>query len=114
MLIKIRELKTKKHKIYEYIIISLYLPNQNNKIILIRFKIHIINDLSIKILIDINIIKLKIIVLDTNKDLIIIKSYEFFQISIFIIIKDSYIDVIIINKSRFIILAYSFLIILIK
>ena len=41
-------------------------------------KIHIINDLFIKIFIDIDIIKFKVIVLDINKNLIIIKSYESF------------------------------------
>ena len=43
---------------------------------LIRYKIYIINNLSAKALININIIKPKDIILDTNKDLTIISSYE--------------------------------------
>ena len=53
------------------------MPNENsNKVILIRYKIYIINNLSIKALININIIKLKDIILNTNKNLIIINSYN--------------------------------------
>ena len=67
----------KKYKIYNYIIIPLYLFNQSDKVILIYYKIYIINDLFIKIFIDIDIIKFGTIILDIDKNLIIIKSCEF-------------------------------------
>ena len=51
-----RGLKFNKHKISKYIISSFYLLNKNNIIILILRKIHIINNLKIKNLININII----------------------------------------------------------
>ena len=53
------------------------MPNKDgSKVILIRYKIYIINNLLVKILISINIIKLESIILDINKDLIIINSYD--------------------------------------
>ena len=56
-------------------VILIYIPSLNS-IILIYYKIYIINDLSVKVLISIDIIKPKGIVLDTNKDLTIIGSYK--------------------------------------
>lgn len=84
--IKIRELNIKKYDVCEYAIILIYIFNENDNVILIRRKIHIIDDLSIKIFININIIKFKIIVLDINKDRIIIKFCESLYILMFIII----------------------------
>ena len=62
---------------YEYTIISIYIPSNNsNKVALIRYKIYIIDDLLVKALININIIKLKLIILNISKDLITIGSYN--------------------------------------
>ena len=74
MSIKVRKLSSKEYNIYKYIIISIYISNKD-KIILIYYKIYIIDDLSTKVLISINIIKLERIILDTNKNLIIISFY---------------------------------------
>ena len=53
------------------------MPNKNNiKIILIYRKIDVINNLFIKVFINIDIIKLEDIILDINKNLIIIDSYN--------------------------------------
>ena len=52
------------------------MPSNNSKVILIRREIYIIDDLSTKALININIIKSKEIVLNTFKNLTIIKSYK--------------------------------------
>lgn len=75
-LIKIYNLDIKKHNVYEYTIILIYISNENDKIILIYREIHIINDLSTKALINIDIIKLKRIILNIDKNLTIIKSYN--------------------------------------
>ena len=75
---------------------------------------YIVDNLSIKTFIEIDIIKFKIIILDINKDLIIIKFYNLLLILIFIIVKDPRTDIIIINKIRFIILIYFFLTIIIE
>ena len=82
--------------------------NNYNKIIFIRYKIHIVDNLSVKNFIKINIIKFKIIIFDINKDLVIIKFYNLFLILIFTIAKSPRINIIIINKIRFIILMFFF------
>ena len=112
-MIKIYSLETKEYNIYKYIIILIYILSKNN-IILIRREIYIINDLSIKVLIDINIIKSKFIILDINSNLTIIESYNNLQILILIIVKSSRTNTIIISKTYFIVLTHSFLIISIK
>ena len=114
--IKIRELNIKKHNVCEYIIIFIYIfsESENGNVALIRREIHIINDLFIKTLIDINIIKFKTIVFDINKKFAIIKFYDFFQISIFMIIKNLKFDIVIVNKTRYVMLTYFFLIVFIR
>ena len=72
-----RSLDIKGYNIYKYIIISIYIFNKDrSKLVLIYYKIYIIDNLSIKIFINIDIIKLKDIILNINKNLIIIKSYN--------------------------------------
>lgn len=73
-----RESKIKKYNIYKYAIIFIYIFNNNNKVILIRREIHIIDDLSIKIFININIIKSETIIFDIDKNLVIINFYDSF------------------------------------
>ena len=58
--------------------------------------------------------KSKDIILNTNKNLAIIKLYNLLKISIYIIIKNSRIDTLVISKARFVILVYLFLAISIK
>lgn len=70
---KIRELNIKKYDICEYIVIFIYIFNNNNKIILIRREIYIVDVFSIKIFININIIKSKTIILNIVKIFIIIE-----------------------------------------
>ena len=106
--IKVRNLDIKKYNIYKYIIILIYILNNNNKIAFIRREIYIVHNLLTKAFIKINIIKPKIIILDINKGFININFYNIFQILIFTIIKDSRIKIIIINKKRFTILTYFF------
>ena len=68
--------------------IFIYKLNKNDNVALIRREIYTVNNLFIKAFIDINIIKLKIIIFNINKDFVIIKFYEFLYISMFIIIKN--------------------------
>ena len=81
---------------------------------MIRREIYIVDDLSIKTLININIMKFETIILNIVKNLIIIKSCNLFQISIFTIIKNSKIDIVIINKTRYIISTHLYITIFIK
>ena len=66
--------------------------------VLIRRKIYIIDNLSTKALIGINIIKPEGIILKTNKDLIIISSYNLLEVLIYIIVKGSRTDVAVLSK----------------
>ena len=54
------------------------------------------------------------IILDINKDLTIIGSYESLQISIFIVTKGLRINTVVVSKARYAISAYFFITILIK
>ena len=75
--IKIYNLKIKEYNTCEYIIILIYILSKDGKIALIYREIYIIDNLFAKIFIEINIIKSEDIVLDINKDLIIIGLYNF-------------------------------------
>ena len=72
--IKVRGIGTKEHNTCEYAVIPIYIPSPNGKVALIRRKIYIVDELSAKALVGINIIKPEGIILDTNKDLAIIGS----------------------------------------
>ena len=113
-----RSLDIKKYNIYEYALIPIYITIKgekvNDKIVFLRREFYIIDNLSIKVLIGINIMKLEDIILDINRDLIIIDSYNFIKVSISIVVKGSRIDTIVINKARYIISIYFFLTIFIK
>ena len=69
-----RRLDTKEHDIYKYVIISIYISSNINRVVLIHRKIYIVEDFFVKVFIDINIIKSEVIIFDINKDLIIIES----------------------------------------
>ena len=60
----IKEINSNKYEISEYIRIKIYLSNKNKITILIEREFYVIDNLIIKTLIEINIIKLKEIILD--------------------------------------------------
>ena len=63
-LIIIREINSNKYEASEYIKIKIYLSNKNKKTILIEREFYIIDNLTAKALIEIDIIKSKEIILD--------------------------------------------------
>ena len=73
---------------------------------LIIKEIHIINDLSVNILFEMNILKSENIVLDLSRNILIINSYNSLEMSISTCIKLTKIDTIIVNKTRKIIVSY--------
>ena len=100
--IKVRDLGIKEYNVCEYTIIFIYISNNDNdKIALIRREIHVVDNFLTKTFIDIDIIKFEAIVLDINKDLIIIGSCDSFQISMSMVTKGFRTDVVVINKTRF-------------
>ena len=63
-LITIKEINSNKHEVSEYIRIKIYFSNKNKITILIKREFYIIDNLTTKTLIKINIIKSKDIILD--------------------------------------------------
>ena len=74
MLIKIRDLNINYHDISEYARLFIYLFNNKDIDLIIR-EIYIINNLNVKIFLDVDIIKLKDIMLNLKDDIIIINLY---------------------------------------
>ena len=68
------------HNANEYVKLQIYLFDKND-IIKIKREFYIVDDLVVKALIDINIIKSKDIILDIKKNIIIIDLYKNIQIS---------------------------------
>jgi len=67
---------------------------------LIIKELYIVDNLSIKVLVNINIIKPEGIIINTSKDIVIIISYNSLEVSISIITKGTRINIIVINKVR--------------
>ena len=110
--IKVRGLGIKEHDACEYAIVSMYIPSKdNNKVALIRREIHIVDDLSVKALIDIDIMKPEVIILDTDKNLVTINSCGSLQVPLSMTTKGPRTDSVIVTKARFSIPAHSFLVV---
>ena len=73
--ITVKEIKNKRHEASKYIRIKIYLSNKNSLIALIEREFYIVNSLTIKALININIIKLKDIVINLQNNVIKIDTY---------------------------------------
>ena len=74
ILIIIKDIKNRKYNTSEYIKLKMYLLNKN-EIVVIERKLYIVDNLIIKVLIDIDIIKLKRIIIDLRNNLIKINVY---------------------------------------
>lgn len=73
-LITIRGLNINQHNVNEYILIFIYLLKNKNMTFIIR-EIHIIDNLNVKTLIEIDIMKSKCIMLNLQRDIITINFY---------------------------------------
>ena len=65
----IKDIESRKYNISEYIKLKMYLLDKNNTTIIER-ELYIVDNLIIKVLIDIDIIKLERIVVDLGNDFI--------------------------------------------
>ena len=85
-LLKIRKIESSQHKTSEYIITLYYfsgINNQRNKVfIYIKRKIHVVDDLRVKMLINNDFIKFKKIIINVFKKKIYITNYKTFIIII--------------------------------
>jgi len=73
---KVRNLGSNNYDINKFVIIPIYIPSKDDKIALITRELYIVDNLSIKVLISIDIIKLKEIIINTGRDLVIIIFYS--------------------------------------
>ena len=70
----IKDIENRKYNISEYVKLKIYLLDKNNTIIIER-KLYIVDNLIVKVLIDIDIIKLERIVIDLRNDFMKIDAY---------------------------------------
>ena len=82
MFIVIQELRTEIHYYDEYIILIIYLSDNNDQLAIIIKEMHIINNLKIKILVDINILILKNISIMLLSRKAIVNSYNNIELSL--------------------------------
>ena len=94
-----KDININMHNVNEYVRLQIYLSNKND-IIKIKRKFHIVDDLVIKTLIDINIIKSKDMIFDIKKNVIIIGLYKNIQVFFIFINHRSQIRVTIFNNNQ--------------
>ena len=85
ILLSIKEVDNKIIQSIEYVVVSVYFKDKyNNKSIIVEviMKIHLIDDLKVKLLIDVNIINSEDIILNFLKNRLIIESCQNFEIII--------------------------------
>ena len=73
-LIIVKDIENRKHNISEYVKFKIYLLDKNNTTVIKR-ELHIVDNLIVKALIDIDIIKLERIVIDLRNDFMKIDVY---------------------------------------
>ena len=83
----IQELRTETHCCDKYIILIIYLPDNNDQLAVIIKEMHIVNNLKIKMLIDINILILKNISIMLLSKKAIVSSCDDIKLSLTIIIQ---------------------------
>lgn len=93
----------------------MYVPNQDGtNVALIRREIHIVNDLSAKALIEIDIMKPEGIILDIKKDLFTIGSCASLQVPLSMITKGFRINTVVLSKAQYAVSTHAFMMVLIK
>ena len=95
----IKNIDVNMHDVNEYVKLQMYLPDKND-ITKIKKEFYIVDDLIVKILIDINIIKSEDMILDIKKNIIIIDSYKNIQIFFIFINHRPQIRVTIFNNNK--------------
>ncbi len=95
--IKVRGLGSSKYNTTEYIIVSIYIPSKDGITLIIK-ELYIINNLLIKVLININIIKLKGIIINIGKNIVIIILYNALEVLVTIKTKGIKTNTLVISK----------------
>jgi len=81
----IQELRTKTHYYDEYTVLIIYLPDNNDQLAIIIKEMHIVNNLNIKMLIDINILILENIFIMLSSRKAIVSSCDDIELSLTVI-----------------------------
>ena len=97
--ITMRDIDVNMHNVNEYIKLQIYLFNIND-IVKVKREFHIVDNLAVKALIDINIMKSKSMILDIKKNVIIIELYKNIQIFFIFINHRSLTRVTIFNNNK--------------
>ena len=95
----IRGIDVNMHNVNEYVKLQIYLFDKND-IIRIKREFHIVENLVVKTFIDIDIMKSKGMILDIEKNIMIIELYKNIQISFIFINQRSSIRVMIFNNNQ--------------
>lgn len=111
---KVRGLGSNNHDANEFVVIPMYIPGKDGKIALITRELHIVDDLSAKVLIGIDIMKPEGIMIDTGKDLATITSCGNLQIPVSMITKGARTDTTVVSKFRHTVPAHSDMAITVK
>ena len=104
-----RGLRTKEHDTCEYAIIPIYISGKDNKVALIRREFHIVDNLSVKVLVGIDVMKSEDIILDTNRDLAVISSCGSLEVPMSMVAKGQRTDTVVVSKARHSVPAYTFI-----
>ena len=95
----VKDINVNMHNVNEYVKLQIYLSDKNS-IVKIKREFYIVDDFVVKALIDINIIKLKNMILDIKKNVIIIDLYKNIQILFTFINHRSQIRITIFNNNK--------------
>ena len=90
--IAIRDIKTIKHVIDDYLMFFMYVKNlMNNQFVVahLRRKIHVVDNLKVKFLLNMNVMNSKKMIVDMNQQKLIIKNYQKFIVKLKITTKNN-------------------------
>ena len=106
---KVKGIGNRKYNAYKYIKLKLYLLSfeSNSNIALINREFYIIDELTTKVLIDIDIIKLEGIVIDLDINIIKIGTYKNLLIPIDITSKGTRVNITIFSRKSIVLLLYT-------
>lgn len=103
----VKEIGSKRHEASEYVRIKMYLPSKKGAVALIERELHVIDNLTAKALIGIDIMKPEGIVLDLQNDVMSVGACQDLEIPIVVTARGSRINVTIYSSKRMRILSHS-------
>ena len=112
ILIIVKGIGNRKHNASKYIRLKIYLLGKNGTAVIKR-ELYIVDNLSTKVLIGINIIKPEGITIDLGKDIIKVSTCDDMEIPINIITKGPYINATVFSSKRITIPAYTNIVVLV-